>query len=39
MFNFPLGAMQDDNPLVQALGRLQANTLGGGGVTLGNPEA
>ena len=39
MFQFPLGAMQDENPLALALGRLQANTLGGGGVTLGNPEA
>ena len=34
----PLGAMQGDNPLVQALGKLQQNTLGGGGVTLGNQQ-
>lgn len=35
----PLGAMQENNPLVQALGKLQQNTLGGGGVTLGNQQA
>ena len=35
----PLGAVQDENPLAAALGKLQANTLGGGGVTLGNQEA
>lgn len=34
----PLGASMD-NPLAQALGKLQANTLGGGGVTLGNEQA
>lgn len=35
----PLGAMQESNPLVQALGKLQQNTLGGSGVTLGNQQA
>ena len=35
----PLGAVQDENPLAAALGKLQANTLGGGGVTLGNEQA
>lgn len=34
----PLGASMD-NPLAQVLGKLQANTLGGGGVTLGNQQA